>query len=74
MQDIDDHAVEIANDSSYGLSAGVFCADDERALRVARCIRAGSVGVKSSRLNVAFPNGGFNRVRIRQAIRARGCL
>ena len=57
--DGDDHAVEIANDSSYGLSAGVFSADDERALRVARSIRSGSVGVKSSGLNVAFPNGGF---------------
>jgi acyl-CoA reductase-like NAD-dependent aldehyde dehydrogenase len=57
--DGDDHAVEIANETSYGLSAGVFSADDERALRVARSIRAGSVGIKSSGLNVAFPNGGF---------------
>jgi aldehyde dehydrogenase (NAD+) len=57
--DGDDDAVRIANDSSYGLAAGVFSADDERALRVARRIRAGTVGVKSSGLSVAFPNGGF---------------
>jgi aldehyde dehydrogenase (NAD+) len=57
--DGDDDAVKIANDSSYGLAAGVFSADDERGLRVARRVRAGTVGVKSSGLSVAFPNGGF---------------
>jgi aldehyde dehydrogenase (NAD+) len=57
--DGDDDAIRIANDSSYGLAAGIFSADDERALGLARRIRAGSVGIKNSGLNVAFPNGGF---------------
>jgi len=57
--DSDADAIDIANDSDYGLSAGVFTADDERGLGVANAVRAGSVGIRSSGLSVAFPNGGF---------------
>ncbi len=41
----DDDAVRIANDNQYGLSGAVTAASDERALAVARRIRAGTVGV-----------------------------
>jgi aldehyde dehydrogenase (NAD+) len=41
----DDDAVRIANDNDYGLSGGVVSASDERALAVARRLRAGTVGV-----------------------------
>jgi aldehyde dehydrogenase (NAD+) len=41
----DDDAVRIANDSSYGLSGGVFSASGERALAIARRIRTGSISV-----------------------------
>jgi acyl-CoA reductase-like NAD-dependent aldehyde dehydrogenase len=37
----EDHAVELANDSEYGLSAAVFTRDTARGLRVARRIRSG---------------------------------
>ena len=43
--DDDNDAVRIANDSSYGLSGGVFSASDERALSIARRIRTGSISV-----------------------------
>lgn len=43
--DDDDDAVRIANDSPYGLGCGVTSASEERALGVARRIRAGSVMV-----------------------------
>jgi acyl-CoA reductase-like NAD-dependent aldehyde dehydrogenase len=35
------HAIEIANDSAYGLSSAVFTGDGARGLRVARQIKAG---------------------------------
>jgi acyl-CoA reductase-like NAD-dependent aldehyde dehydrogenase len=35
------HAIELANDSAYGLSAAVFTRDTARGLRVARKIRSG---------------------------------
>lgn len=43
--DGDDDAVRIANDSSYGLSGGIYSADHERALAVARKIRTGTLSV-----------------------------
>jgi aldehyde dehydrogenase (NAD+) len=43
--DDDNDAVRIANDSSYGLSGGVFSASAERALAIARRIRTGSISV-----------------------------
>ena len=36
-----DEAVEIANDSEYGLSAGIICRDEERALDVANRMQTG---------------------------------
>jgi aldehyde dehydrogenase (NAD+) len=43
--DDDDHAVQIANDSVYGLSGGVFSGSLERSISVAERIRTGSVAV-----------------------------
>jgi aldehyde dehydrogenase (NAD+) len=43
--DGDDDAVRIANDSPYGLSGAVSSADPERAGRVARRIRTGTISV-----------------------------
>jgi aldehyde dehydrogenase (NAD+) len=41
----DDDAIRIANNSMYGLSGGVSSASEERALALARRIRAGTVSV-----------------------------
>ena len=43
--DGDDHAVELANDSPYGLSGSVWATDRDRAVGVANRIRTGTVGV-----------------------------
>lgn len=39
--DGDDHAIEIANHTQYGLTSGVLCRDEGRALAIAEGIRAG---------------------------------
>ncbi len=43
--DGDEDAVRIANDTTYGLSGGIYSADHDRALAVARRIRTGTLSV-----------------------------
>jgi aldehyde dehydrogenase (NAD+) len=56
--DDEDEAVRLANDSIYGLNAGVVSADPERAIRVARRVRAGQVQINDGALNIYAPFGG----------------
>jgi len=46
--DSPEQAIELANDSIYGLSASVFGPDDESALDVARQINAGGISVNDA--------------------------
>jgi aldehyde dehydrogenase (NAD+) len=57
----DDDAVRIANDSLYGLSGGVWSADDDRAMAVARRMRTGAVDVNGGSFNIAAPFGGYKQ-------------
>ncbi|MCX4572602.1 aldehyde dehydrogenase [Streptomyces sp. NBC_01571] len=57
--DDEDDAVRIANDSEYGLSGGVWTADPERALAVARRLRTGTVTVNGSPMSFDGPFGGY---------------
>ncbi|MFJ3894768.1 aldehyde dehydrogenase family protein [Streptomyces sp. NPDC090083] len=59
--DHEDHAVELANDSVYGLSGGVWSADPLRALGVARRLRTGTVGINGAGLDVGAPFGGYKQ-------------
>ena len=59
--DTEEEAVEIANDTIYGLAAGVWSGDPERAQRVARRIRAGQVEVNGGAFNVMAPFGGYKQ-------------
>ncbi|MFJ9902520.1 aldehyde dehydrogenase [Streptomyces sp. NPDC101152] len=57
--DDEDDAVRIANDSEYGLSGGVWSADEEHALAIARRIRTGTVTVNGASVAFDGPFGGF---------------
>ncbi|MGJ3507975.1 aldehyde dehydrogenase family protein [Enemella sp. A6] len=56
-----DEAVRLANSTIYGLSAGVFGADQEEAFRIARKIRSGSVHVNGVNTNPLAPFGGMGQ-------------
>jgi betaine-aldehyde dehydrogenase len=55
------HAVEIANDTIYGLNAAVFTNDMDLAYTVARELRAGSVGHNGSHADFGTAFGGFKQ-------------
>lgn len=60
--DTDDEAVEIANDSIYGLSGAVNTADTLRAYKVARRLRTGAViinGGGGAFPDISMPFGGY---------------
>jgi aldehyde dehydrogenase (NAD+) len=60
--DGDDDAVRIANDSDFGLSGSVWSADEERALAVARRVRAGTINVNGGNFYAAdAPFGGYKQ-------------
>jgi aldehyde dehydrogenase (NAD+) len=58
----DDEALQIANDTDYGLGAGLWTADLSRAHRLAGAFRSGMVWVNSyKRVNPGSPFGGVGR-------------
>jgi aldehyde dehydrogenase (NAD+) len=57
----EEEAIDIANDTVYGLSSYVTSGDPERARRIARQIRAGMVHINGSRGDNAAPFGGYKQ-------------
>jgi aldehyde dehydrogenase (NAD+) len=57
--DAEEDAIAIANDTIYGLAGGVWSADKDRAMRVARRMRTGQVDVNGGRFNPLAPFGGY---------------
>jgi acyl-CoA reductase-like NAD-dependent aldehyde dehydrogenase len=58
----EDEAVRIANDTMYGLAAGVWSSNAERALRIASRVRAGTVWVNDYHLLTTYaPRGGYKQ-------------
>ncbi|KRF22400.1 aldehyde dehydrogenase [Phycicoccus sp. Soil802] len=54
-----DAAIQLANDSAYGLSGAVFGADEREALRVASQLRTGVVEINGNPVGLQAPVGGF---------------
>ncbi|CCH79162.1 putative Aldehyde dehydrogenase (NAD(+)) [Nostocoides japonicum T1-X7] len=59
--DSEDEAVQIANDTMYGLAGGVWGADRARAERVARRLRTGMVDINGGAFNPLQPFGGYKQ-------------
>ena len=55
------HAVELANQSPYGLNAAIFTDDAARALSFARRLRSGTVGQNGYRTDFGIAFGGFKQ-------------
>jgi len=54
-----DQAIEIANDTPYGLAAGVWAGDKDKATAIARRIRAGQCAINGGDPNHEAPFGGY---------------
>jgi betaine-aldehyde dehydrogenase len=59
--DSEEEAIEMANDTDYGLAGGVWSSDPERARAVAGRLRAGQVEVNGGGFNPMAPFGGYKQ-------------
>jgi aldehyde dehydrogenase (NAD+) len=57
----EDEAVSVANDTEYGLAAGLYTSDVKRAFRVAKRLRAGTVGINGFQIEPHLPFGGYKQ-------------
>jgi len=57
----EEHAIELANDTLYGLNNSVFTNDVDRAYGVARRLRSGMVGHNQFRADLSIAFGGFKQ-------------
>jgi len=57
----EEDAVEIANDTIYGLGGGVWSGDEQRAERLAKRLRTGQVDINGAEFNPLAPFGGYKQ-------------
>ena len=57
----EEHAVELANATQYGLNNAVFTNDVERAYQIARRLRSGTVGHNGFKTDTRMGFGGFKQ-------------
>ena len=55
------HALQIANDSPFGLSSAVWAGSAERALHLGRQVRAGQCFINGAAFNYQAPFGGYKQ-------------
>jgi len=56
-----DEAIRIANDTAYGLAGGVWSADQDRAIAVAKRLRSGQIEINGGAFNPLAPFGGYGQ-------------
>jgi phenylacetaldehyde dehydrogenase len=62
FKSVDDDLVSKANDTMYGLAAGIFTRDMARAHRIANRLRAGTVWIDCYNIfDAALPFGGYKQ-------------
>ncbi|MEM7466559.1 MAG: aldehyde dehydrogenase family protein [Pseudomonadota bacterium] len=59
--DDEEEAIQIANDTIYGLGGQVWAGDQERAVRVAKQLRTGQISVNGGQYNPHAPFGGYKQ-------------
>jgi len=57
----EDEAIRIANSTEYGLAGGVWSADTDRAIGVAKRIRTGQIEINGGAFNPLAPFGGYGQ-------------
>ena len=57
----EEDAIRIANDTVYGLAGGVWAADKDHAIAIARRMRTGQVEVNGGAFNANAPFGGYKQ-------------
>jgi gamma-glutamyl-gamma-aminobutyraldehyde dehydrogenase len=58
----EEEAIQLANETAYGLAAAVYTHDLDAAFRVSRALRAGTVGVNAySEGDITTPFGGYRQ-------------
>jgi acyl-CoA reductase-like NAD-dependent aldehyde dehydrogenase len=57
--DDEDEGIALANGTDFGLYDYVFSGDSARAMRVAKQLRSGNVGINTAQRNHEAPFGGF---------------
>lgn len=59
--DSDEEAINIANDTAFGLSAAVWAGTKDQAIKIAQKIKAGQVAVNGGEFNYLAPFGGYKQ-------------
>ncbi len=59
--DTEEEAVQVANDTPYGLAGGVWAGSKERAIEIAQRLRTGQVDVNGGSFNPLAPFGGYKQ-------------
>jgi aldehyde dehydrogenase (NAD+) len=70
--DDEEEAIEIANGTPYGLSAGVWSGDPDRAERVAKRLRSGQVKINGAASNPTAPFGGYKQSGVGRELGVQG--